>query len=189
MEKTILVEAPVRAPQATTSIISNFFSKMRGGATVPARQPWLVIAVTWAGSFLAIATVTILGLSLESILVMGSFGATCTLVFGYPESPFSQPRNVIAGHFIATFVGLFFLHFVGPDWWSMAAALATAIALMQVTRTVHPPAGSNPLIVFLAAAQWQFLITPTLIGSILIVLVAIIYNNVPNARKYPHYWI
>lgn len=189
MENTAQATESARAVEATPSAFANYVSKMRGGAASPARQPLSVIAITWVGSFIAIAAVALLGLSLESILIMGSFGATCTLVFGFPDSPFSQPRNVIGGHFIATFVGLFFLHFVGPEWWSMAAALATAIALMQVTRTVHPPAGSNPLIVFLGSASWQFLITPSLAGSIAIVLIAIIYNNLPGTRKYPSYWI
>ena len=71
----------------------------------------------------------------------------------------------------------------------MALALATAIAVMIATRTVHPPAGSNPLIVFLLGANWDYLIFPTLIGSMTLVLVALIYNNLHKDRSYPQYWI
>jgi CBS-domain-containing membrane protein len=74
--------------------------------------------------------------------VLGSFGASCVLLFGYPDNPFSQPRNVIGGHFLTSLTGLCFLSVLGASWWSMALALATAVALMQLTRTVHPPAGS-----------------------------------------------
>ena len=73
-------------------------------------------------------------------------------------------------------------------WWSMAIALAVAIALMQILRISHPPAGSNPFIVFLLGANWDYLWMPTLIGSVLIVLVALFYNNISEVRSYPKYW-
>ncbi len=187
------VDTAESADQATdgasiqTSMM-RYLSRFRGGGTIPARPPMKAILITWLGGFVAIATVALVGLSTETVLVLGSFGATCVLVFGFPESPFSQPRNVLGGHFLSTATGLAFFHFIGPHWWSMALALATAIALMQITRTVHPPAGSNPLIVFLAGASWQFLFAPTLFGAMILVLVALIYNNISTDRRYPQYW-
>ena len=76
----------------------------------------------------------------------------------------------------------------GIHWWSMATAVGTAIALMLIFRMPHPPAGSNPLIVMLGAVNWSFLITPTLIGSIVLVMVALIYNNLGKGKQYPTYW-
>lgn len=70
----------------------------------------------------------------------------------------------------------------------MALAAASGIAIMQLTCTVHPPAGSNPVIVMLTAPQWLFLITPTLIGAILLVLVALLFNNLRKDHSYPKYW-
>ena len=119
---------------------------------------------------------------------MGSFGASIFVLFVLPDSPFAQPRNVIAGHFVTTLVGLIFYHLVSSDWWSMALALAFAIALMQFLRIPHPPAGSNPFIVFLLGANWDYLWMPTLIGSVLIVMVAMLYNNLSKNRSYPKYW-
>ena len=119
---------------------------------------------------------------------MGSFGASIFVLFVLPESPFAQPRNVVLGHFVTTLVGLIFFQLVSSDWWSMAIALAVAIALMQILRISHPPAGSNPFIVFLLGANWDYLWMPTLIGSSLIVLVALFYNNISEARSYPKYW-
>jgi len=110
-------------------------------------------------------------------------------MFGFPESPFSQPRNVILGHFLSSLIGLIFLALFGTVWWSMALALATAIGVMQVTRTVHPPAGSNPLIVMMTSPQWSFLLFPTLIGAVMLVAVAVIFNNLPPERSYPKYWL
>lgn len=125
--------------------------------------------------------------SLHKTLILGSFGASCLLVFAYPQSPFAQPRNVIGGHFIATLTGLVFLAVFGVSWWAMALAVGTAIALMLLARMPHPPAGSNPLIVMLAGAGWDFLLTPTLAGSLILVAVALVYNNL-DGRRYPTYW-
>jgi CBS-domain-containing membrane protein len=60
---------------------------------------------------------------------------------------------------------------------------------MQLTRTVHPPAGSNPVIVMLTSPTWGFLLTPTLLGAIVVVMVAVIVNNIPKERAYPKYWL
>lgn len=167
----------------------SFFAKLKGeGAPLPPKPNNKVIALAWLGGFLAIASVAILADFLSVALVLGSFGASCVLVFGYPDVPFSQPRNVIAGHFISSLVGLACLTFFGPHWWSVAIAVGTAIALMMLTRTVHPPAGSNPVIVFLTQPSWEFLISPTLIGALILVVVALIYNNVTREGKYPKYW-
>lgn len=146
------------------------------------------ILFAFVGSFIAITIIGYLTKNYNNLLVMGSFGASCVLLFGFPKSPFSQPRNVIFGHFISSLTGLSFLHFVGNDYIIMALALATAIALMMTTKTVHPPAGSNPLIIFLLGANWDYLIFPTLVGSVVLVIVSLFYNNLHKNRIYPQYW-
>ena len=155
--------------------------------TCPTRLPWRGIALAWLGAALATAAFASAHFSLHKTLILGSFGASCLLVFAYPQSPFAQPRNVIGGHFIATLTGLVFLAVFGVSWWAMALAVGTAIALMLLARMPHPPAGSNPLIVMLAGAGWDFLLTPTLAGSLILVAVALIYNNL-GGRRYPTYW-
>jgi CBS-domain-containing membrane protein len=110
------------------------------------------------------------------------------LVFGYPDVPFSQPRNVIAGHVISSLVGLAFLTAFGPQWWALSLSVGTAIAIMMLTRTVHPPAGSNPVIVFLVQPAWSFLVFPTLVGALVVVIVALVYNNLTRESRYPKYW-
>ena len=146
------------------------------------------IIFAFIGSFIAIGIIGYCTKTYDNLLIMGSFGASCVLLFGFPKSPFSQPRNVILGHFISSLTGLFFLYIVGNDYISMALALATAISLMIATRTLHPPAGSNPIIIFLLVASWDYLIFPTLIGSIILVIVSLFYNNLHKNRSYPEYW-
>jgi len=166
-----------------------FIEKLRGdGAALPARPSNKAVALAWLGGALAIAVVAGSGVWLSLALVLGSFGASCVLVFGYPDVPFSQPRNVILGHFISSLVGLAFLSVMGSHWWSLSLAVGTAIALMMLTRTVHPPAGSNPVIVFLIQPAWSFLWFPTLAGALLLVGVALVYNNAIREARYPKYW-
>lgn len=165
------------------------FSKCRGdGAALPPRPPARQVLLAGLGGVLAIASVAALADAYATVLILGSFGASCVLVFGYPDVPFSQPRNVVAGHVLSSAIGLFFLGVCGPHWWSMALAAGTACASMMLTRTVHPPAGSNPVIVFLGHPGWGFLLFPTLSGAVLIVLVALVYNNATRAARYPKYW-
>ena len=167
----------------------SIFNKLKGdGVALPPRPSVKSMLFAWLGGFLAISAVALLSDTLSSVLVLGSFGASCVLIFGYPDVPFSQPRNVVFGHLLSSFTGLVCLTLLGPHWWAMAIAVGTAIALMMLTRTVHPPAGSNPVIVFLTAPTWEFLLFPTLVGAIVIVLTALIYNNVTRDKNYPQYW-
>lgn len=167
----------------------SFLAKLRGAdAALPSRASGKTIALAWLGGCLAIGAVAGLADVLSAVLILGSFGASCVLVFGFPDVPFSQPRNVIVGHVLSSAIGLLFLHVCGPSWWSLALAVGTAIAAMMATRTVHPPAGSNPVIVFLGHAGWSFLVFPTLSGALILVLVALVYNNATRPGRYPSYW-
>ena len=190
-----IAEAIVGAPlhysvrQKNGNHMIKFFRKFKGdGAALPPRPTNKAVALAWLGGSIAIAAVAALTDSLSVMLVLGSFGASCVLIFGYPDVPFSQPRNVIAGHVISSLVGLVFLTVFGPHWWAIALSVGTAIALMMLTRTVHPPAGSNPVIVFLTQPTWGFLLFPTLVGALILVAVALVYNNATRDSKYPKYW-
>lgn len=145
-------------------------------------------AASWAGAAAAIAAIVWLGEISGVPWLMAPFGATCVIVFGLPDSPLAQPRNVVGGHVVSALVGLVCLALFPVAWWSLAVAVATAVLLMQLTRTVHPPAGANPLVVMLAAAPWSFLLTPVLAGALTIVAIALACNNLAPGRRYPVYW-
>ncbi|MDO4997947.1 MAG: HPP family protein [Neisseria sp.] len=153
----------------------------------PERLPWKTIVLAWIGAFLGAAALGLAQDKLGTAMILGSFGASCLLIFAYPQSPFAQPRNVIGGHFLASLTGLVFLSLFGATWWSMALSVATGIALMLILRVPHPPAGSNLFIVMLVDAGWEFLFTPTLFGSVLLVLVAMVWHNA-TGKRYPTFW-
>ncbi|MFN1550732.1 HPP family protein [Vibrio natriegens] len=124
------------------------------------------------GAFLAIGLLSFFDSTMSDVaLLMAPFGATAVLVFGVPESPLAQPKNVIFGHLITAFVGVFFTQYIGVSPLTLALATGIAVSLMLVTKTTHPPAGANPLLIMLSGQGWAFLITPVLLGAVLIVLV------------------
>ena len=104
------------------------------------------------------------------IWLMAPFGATAVLVFGIPDSPLAQPRNVIIGHLITALVGVVFVTYVGDSSTSIAIAVGLAITLMMLTKTVHPAAGANPILIIVSGQSWGFLVMPVLLGAVFIVL-------------------
>lgn len=140
------------------------------------------------GCAVAVTLAATLAASLSTALLLGSLGATCCLVFAFPEGPFSQPRAVVGGHLFCVLVGLAALHGLGPAPWALGLAVGTATAGMLALRLMHPPAASNPLIVFLGKAGWSFALFPTLAGAALVVAVALVWNNRVRRTPYPQYW-
>jgi len=163
------------------------FSKLKGGQPLPPRPAPTIIVRAALFGLIAISVVAGLAQASQIPLILGSFGATC-VILGFPDTPFAQPRNIIFGHLISSAVGLTCLTLFGAEWWSMALAVSLAIGLMHAARVVHPPAGSNPVIVMLAHPGWSFLLFPTLTGAVLLVLVALVYHNQPSEKSYPKYW-
>ncbi|WP_223669869.1 HPP family protein [Kangiella shandongensis] len=124
------------------------------------------------GAALAIGVLSYSDAEVSSLaLLMAPFGATTVLVFGLPESPLAQPRNVICGHLITAFIGIVFVELIGVTPLSLALATGLAVSAMLLTRTTHPPAGANPLLVMLTGQSWNFLLTPVLLGTIILVVI------------------
>jgi CBS-domain-containing membrane protein len=159
--------------------------RRRGSASNTAFQ---IGRLAGAGGFFAISCLVWLTSFSSTPLILGSFGATCVLIFGFPDAPFSQPRNVVVGHVLSSLIGVTALTLFGPHWWAGGIAAGAAIAAMMATRTVHPPAGSNPVIVFMSQPGWAFVIYPTLVGALLLVALALVFNNSTRKTTYPIYW-
>jgi CBS-domain-containing membrane protein len=168
--------------------LRSLIEPWRGGGAAPACAPVGRILRAGAGGAVALALVGLLAHASSLPLVLGSFGATCVLVFGFPESPFSQPRSVIAGHVLSTAIGLLVLHSIGDGPWCLALAGGLSIAAMMALGVVHPPAGSNPVIVFVTQAPWSFLYAPTLLGATVVVAWALLWHRATLRSRYPTFW-
>lgn len=124
------------------------------------------------GAFLGIALLSFFDASvMDFALLMAPFGATAVLVFGVPESPLAQAKNVIGGYLITASIGIIFTLYIGVSPLTLALASGLAVTAMLLTKTTHPPAGANPILIMLAGEGWSFLVTPVLIGAVLLVLV------------------
>ena len=106
------------------------------------------------------------------------FGACLVLVMAVHDSPLASARNVFFGHILSAFSGVIVFYFIGESPVAIALGLALAIILMMISKTVHPPAGANPIIAILGAKTFDFVIMPVAIGASFIVIFAWIYNKI-----------
>ena len=149
----------------------------------------LLIQSSIAGifSFITILILTILTYKTQyGLFLIASFGSTMVLLYGYPESPFAQPKNIIVGHFLTSFVGIIFLNFVHlPIFINIPLAVGFGVMLMILFKVTHPPAGGNPIIVIIGSVSYDYLLTPVIVGSIVVILFGIIINKFILKKKYP----
>ena len=149
----------------------------------------LIIQSTLAGIFsiITIGVLTVLSYKTSyGIFLIASFGSTMVLLYGYPESPFAQPKNIILGHFLTALIGIIFLNFVSlPIFLNIPLAVGFGVMFMILFKVTHPPAGGNPIIVIIGSVSFDYLLTPVLIGSIIVVMFGIIINKFLFKKKYP----
>lgn len=176
----------------------DYFRKMKGGTQSPPRVSLSEILWSWVGAMLGIAAVAAVhyrwldGTGL--ILIIGSFGASAVLVYGAVRSPLAQPRNLVGGHVISALIGVAAQQFLnGEGWLPASAAVATAIAAMHATKTLHPPGGATALIAVIGGEPihrlgYLYVLMPTALGAGILLAVALLVNNIPKSRKYPEFW-
>ena len=141
-------------------------------------------------SIITIGTLSFLSFETPyGLFLTGSFGSSMVLLFGYPESPFAQPKNVFFGHFVTSLAGVLILNFLPVDQFlQIAIAVGLGIFLMILLGVTHPPAGGNPIVIILGAVSYDFLLNPIIFGSIIIIVYAIILNRYILKKNYPSSW-
>lgn len=150
---------------------------------------------SFIGAFVGIGLITFFQSKIvthtENVFLISSFGATSVLVFGAIQSPLSQPRNLIGGHVISAIIGVT-AYKLFPDmlWLSAPFAVALSIVLMQITKTLHPPGGATALIAVIGSEKikhlgYWYVLSPVLSGCIIMLAVALIFNNMTSYRSYP----
>jgi CBS-domain-containing membrane protein len=150
---------------------------------------------TFLGSFTGIGLIGLLNSNYlqayDNMFLIGSFGASSVLIYGIINSPFSQPRNLIGGHLISAIIGVT-IHMLIPNelWLSCAASVSLSIVIMQMTKTLHPPGGATALIANLGSEKikdlgYFYVLSPVLTGVLILLVVALIFNNLTPHRSYP----
>ncbi len=150
---------------------------------------------TFIGSFFGIGLIAFTqSLSLDkmsNIFLIGSFGASSVLIYGAIQSPLAQPRNLVGGHIISAFIGVCIYKLIpDPIWISAPLAVSLSIIAMQITKTLHPPGGATALIAVIGmpkikALGFMYVLSPVLSGVLILLLVALIANNLTKNRSYP----
>ena len=142
-----------------------------------------------AGFFSAFTIGVLTVLTYKSALglfIAGSFGSSMVLLFGFPESPFAQPKNVFFGHLVTALVGVIFVAFVPlPMFVNIALAVGVGIFFMILFNIVHPPAGGNPIMVIIGSVSYDYLLSPIIFGCIFIIALAILINKFLLKKNYP----
>lgn len=176
----------------------RYFEKMRGSAISPPRVSLAEIFWSWLGAFLGIGAVSYIHYNLftglDRVMIIGSFGASAVLIYGAVKSPLAQPRNFIGGHLISAVIGVtFYKLFPDQLWLASSLSVATAIAAMHATKTLHPPGGATALIAVIGSSQihslgYLYVLLPVGSGALLMLIIALLVNNIPNKRSYPEFW-
>jgi CBS-domain-containing membrane protein len=177
----------------------RYFEKWRGHTQSPPRVAAAEIVWSWIGSFLGIAAVSLLHFKILDttglMMILGSFGASAVLIYGAIRSPLAQPRNLIGGHVLSAIVGVTAYRYIGwQPWLAAALAVSIAIALMHATKTLHPPGGATALIAVIGGDAvhrlgYLYVLMPAAAGAGVMLIVALIVNNIPKGRRYPEFWL
>ncbi len=169
----------------------NYFKKMKGTTKSPPGVSLFEILWSWIGAFLGISCVALvhynlLGDGADLLMIIGSFGASAVLIYGATKSPLAQPRNLMGGHVISALIGVA-MYQVFPDhlWLAASTSVATAIAVMHATKTLHPPGGATALIAVIGgekihALGYLYAVIPAGLGALIMLVVALLVNNIPE---------
>lgn len=167
----------------------QFLSSLHGSSKVQPRFSLSQILFTYIGSFLGIAALAYLSAVSDYPLIAAPFGAAAVLVFAVPNSPLAQPRNLIFGNLLGAIVSVVMVYLFGSEPWVMALSVATAIKVMQLTKTLHPPGGAVALVGVMSQATWNFVLTPVVAGSVVLLFCTFVFNNLIPERSYPRHWL
>jgi CBS domain-containing membrane protein len=192
-------------------IWKQYYEKVTAQNTIgqrPKKRSCCIIVLTFFGCFLGISLSAYFNTLMESFTLLknpilaSSFGATCVLVYGSPESSLAQPLCVIVGNLVSAAIGVslrILLEslpiYLFPTFQIIAAALSVAIStiVMQWMRVLHPPGGATALAAIIGDSSvknlgYYYLLVPIFLGNLILILVAVLINNISDQQSYPQYW-
>tara|TARA_Y100001936_G_C15535076_1_gene389609 strand:+ start:86 stop:550 length:465 start_codon:yes stop_codon:yes gene_type:complete len=142
-----------------------------------------------AGLFSTITIASLTYLTYQTtfgLFLIASFGSSMVLLYGFPESPFAQPKNIFFGHLITALIGILILKFLPLQLFiTIPIAVGLGVGFMILLDITHPPAGGNPIIVIMGGVSYEYLLSPIILGSIIVLAFGVIINRFVLKKKYP----
>jgi CBS-domain-containing membrane protein len=154
----------------------------------PVTRPTLIAIAGAAGGTIAIVLMELLSQRAAFPLMFVPFATSIVLVMGSPDVEAAQPRALIGGHLVSTVIGLLVVKLMGPGPFAAAFAVGLAMLAMQLTRSFHPPAGIDPLVIVVNDMSWSFLLAPVAVGACLLAALAFVWHNAFRRGAWPKRW-
>ncbi|CAK9047099.1 unnamed protein product [Durusdinium trenchii] len=188
------------------TLLGRYFKKFQGAKAKPLPAAFPPLAQTWCsflGAFVGVATLGLLHAyviipMMHETLLIGAFGAMSVIIFSAWKVPFAQPKNAIIGNTLGGLVGVCVYNFLQAFglgqhvWFGAALAVALTILVQEITNTVHPPGGATALLFeivpMLHKFEFMYVLTPSFLGTVILVLIGCITNNLVAKRHYPQFW-
>lgn len=171
------------------------------------RRPWRIFHPILAGANAADRAIAcagaVLGIALTGLisayfigpegnlpLMVAPMGASAVLLFAVPASPMAQPWPIFGGNVISAFVGIAVAKLIGEPMVAAGVAVGLAIAVMSVTRCLHPPGGAAAITAVFGgpavmAAGFTFPVIPVALNAALLVALGVGIHKLTR-RNYPH---
>ncbi len=146
--------------------------------------------VTWlaVGVGIAIAILLLLVPERSSPLILAPLAGSAIYLFALTDADESQPRALFGGHLISTAIGLICFRIFGDALWVSAVAVVAAMTFMTITRTIHPPAGADPLVLMHDHAGLSLLLNPVATGVVVLFLLTMGWSRLRPGTRYPAKW-
>ena len=141
-----------------------------------------------AGASIGIAIALWLVADGRSPFLLASLGGSTVFLFALTETEAAQPRALFGGHLGGALIGILAFRFFGDALWVSVLAVVVTMVFMVITRTVHPPAGANPLFMVHNHAGVVVLMKPVLLGVGILFLVTFVWSRVRPGKSYPVTW-
>ena len=177
-------------PTALFSRVRIFLGRLKPHA-LPVARKHILLGSIGAGTGLAVTSMFSHWLLGEmNLWFIAPMGASAVLLFGVPSSPLAQPWSIVGGNVVSALIGVTVGMWVPQLALACGLAAGLAIAAMYFLRCLHPPGGAVALTAILGgagvpSAGYHFVLTPVLLNSAMLALLAIIFNNLVG-RRYPH---
>ena len=177
-------------PAGMFSRLRIFLGRLKPHA-LPVARRHIVLGSIGAGTGLAVTSMFSHWLLGEvNLWFIAPMGASAVLLFGVPSSPLAQPWSIVGGNVLSALIGVTVGMLVPDAALACGLAAALAIAGMYFLRCLHPPGGAVAQTAILGGAGvhsegYHFVLTPVLLNSLMLALLAIVFNNLVG-RRYPH---